>query len=66
MVPLCKSIYFITFSLNSVEKQRFHCFLKWTVENSILKYKWIKRSLKHARFFGHDGAAGLFEIEQVF
>jgi hypothetical protein len=32
---------------------------------SILKYKWIKRSLKHARFFGHDGAAGVFEIEQV-
>jgi hypothetical protein len=30
---------------------------------SILKYKWILRSLKHARFFEHDGAA---EIEQVF
>jgi hypothetical protein len=36
------------------------------VQNSILKYKWILRSLKHARFFEHDGAAGVFEIEQVF
>jgi hypothetical protein len=35
-------------------------------EYSILKYKWILRSLKHARFFEHDGAAGVFEIEQVF
>jgi hypothetical protein len=35
-------------------------------KNSILKYKWILRSLKHARFFEHDGAAGVFEIEQVF
>jgi hypothetical protein len=25
-----------------------------------------KRSLKHARFFEHDDAAGVFEIEQVF
>jgi hypothetical protein len=33
--------------------------------NSILKYEWITRSLKHARVFGHDGAAGVFEIEQV-
>jgi hypothetical protein len=32
----------------------------------ILKYKWILRFLKHARFFDHDGAAGAFEIEQVF
>jgi hypothetical protein len=25
--------------------------------------KLQKRSLKHARFFGHDGTAGVFEIE---
>ncbi|KAJ8976254.1 hypothetical protein NQ317_001888 [Molorchus minor] len=35
-------------------------------ENSILKYKWILRSLKHAQVFEHDGAAGVLEIEQVF
>jgi hypothetical protein len=34
--------------------------------NSILKYEWITRSLKHARVFGHDGVAGVLEIEQVF
>jgi hypothetical protein len=27
--------------------------------------KLQKRSLKHARFFGHDDAAGVFEIVQV-
>ncbi|KAJ8913301.1 hypothetical protein NQ315_010968, partial [Exocentrus adspersus] len=32
---------------------------------SILKYKWIQRSLKHARFFEHDGGAGVLESARV-
>jgi hypothetical protein len=43
----------------------YYSFITETDKNSILKYNCILRSLKHARFFGHDGAAGVFEIEQV-
>jgi hypothetical protein len=49
--------YLFTIICNNKYKYIYYSFITETDKNNILKYKCILRSLKHARFFGHDGAA---------